>query len=156
MSTSSALSASLSARRLSFERDGRPVLDDISLTVGPATRLGVVGPNGVGKSTLLQLLAGLLAPSAGEVRVDPPTATVGYLQQEHTSAPAETVRAALLRRTGVAAAEEELALAAAGLASDGTTRRAAAVSTHESTPPSGTPWPSPATNRCRPATSSPA
>ena len=129
MSTPSPLSASLSARRLSFERDGRPVLDDISLTVGPATRLGVVGPNGVGKSTLLQLLAGLLAPSSGEVRVDPPTATVGYLQQEHTLAPAETVRGALLRRTGAAAAEEELALAAEGLASDGTADGAAQLAT---------------------------
>jgi ATPase subunit of ABC transporter with duplicated ATPase domains len=119
VSTPTALSASLSARRLSFERDGRPVLDDISLTVGPGTRLGVVGPNGVGKSTLLQLLAGLLSPTSGDVRVDPPTATVGYLQQEHTSTPGETVRAALLRRTGVATAEEELARAAAELATDG-------------------------------------
>ena len=51
---------------------------------GPATCLGVVGPNGVGKSTLLQILAGLLVPTAGDVRVDPPTATVGYLSQEHT------------------------------------------------------------------------
>ena len=125
MPTSSALSASLSARRLSFERDGRTVLNDISLTVGPDTRLGVVGPNGVGKSTLLQLLAGLLAPSSGEVRVDPPTATVGYLQQEHEAAPGETVRAALLRRTGVAAAEDELAQAAAGLGRRGHHHRAA-------------------------------
>jgi ATPase subunit of ABC transporter with duplicated ATPase domains len=118
VSTPTTVSASLSARHLGFEHGGRPVLDDLSLTVGPETRLGVVGPNGVGKSTLLQLLAGLLTPSSGEVRVDPPTATVGYLQQEHTSAPGETVRAALLRRTGVAAAEDELAHAAAGLASE--------------------------------------
>jgi ATPase subunit of ABC transporter with duplicated ATPase domains len=108
--------ASLSARRLSFERGGRPVLNDISLIVGPNMRLGVVGPNGVGKSTLLQLLAGLLTPSSGEVRIDPPTATVGYLQQEHSSVPGETVRASLLGRTGVADAEDELARAAAGLA----------------------------------------
>ncbi len=118
MSASTALSASLSARHLSFERGGRPVLDDVSLTVGPETRLGVVGPNGVGKSTLLQLLAGLLTPSSGTVRVDPPAATVGYLQQEHAAASGETVRVALLRRTGVAAAEDELARAAAGLASE--------------------------------------
>ena len=62
MPASSALVASLSARRLGFERGGRAVLDDISLTVGPDTRLGVVGPNGVGKSTLLQVLAGVLDP----------------------------------------------------------------------------------------------
>ena len=82
---SSAPPATLVARHLHHERGGHTVLDDVSLTVGPATCLGVVGPNGVGKSTLLQILAGLVVPSAGEVRVDPPTATVGYLSQEHAA-----------------------------------------------------------------------
>ena len=111
--------AILVARHLHHERGGRPVLDDVSLSVGPATCLGVVGPNGVGKSTLLQILAGLLVPDAGEVRVDPPTATVGYLRQEHASEDDETVRAALQRRTGVAAAEADLAEAATALAAGG-------------------------------------
>ena len=57
--------ATLVARHLRHERGGHTVLDDVSLSVGPATCLGVVGPNGVGKSTLLQILAGLLVPSAG-------------------------------------------------------------------------------------------
>ena len=73
--------ATLVAHRLRHERGGQTVLDDVSLTVDPATCLGVVGPNGVGKSTLLHILAGLLEPVAGDVRVDPPTATVGYLSQ---------------------------------------------------------------------------
>ncbi|MGO9855879.1 MAG: ABC-F family ATP-binding cassette domain-containing protein [Acidimicrobiales bacterium] len=111
--------AILVARHLHHERAGRPVLDDVSLSVGPATCLGVVGPNGVGKSTLLQILAGLLVPDAGEVRVDPPTATVGYLRQEHAGEDDETVRAALQRRTGVAAAEADLAEAATALATGG-------------------------------------
>jgi len=96
--------ATLVARQLTFERAGRTVLSDVSLTVAPGTCLGVVGPNGVGKSTLLQILAGLLAPSDGTVKVDPPTATVGYLAQEHTIRPIETVRHTLIRRTGVAEA----------------------------------------------------
>ena len=54
--------ATLVARHLRHERGGHIVLDGVSLTVGPATCLGVVGPNGVGKSTLLQILAGLLVP----------------------------------------------------------------------------------------------
>ena len=111
--------AVLVARHLHHERGGRTVLDDVSLSVGPATCLGVVGPNGVGKSTLLQILAGLLVADAGEVRVDPPTATVGYLSQEHVTEGDETVRAALQRRTGVAAAEGTLAEAATALGAGG-------------------------------------
>jgi ATPase subunit of ABC transporter with duplicated ATPase domains len=107
--------ATLVGRDLHAERGGRVVLSGVTVTVGPGTCLGVVGPNGVGKSTLLQILAGLLTPTSGTVRVDPPTATVGYLAPEHTAAGAETVRASLARRTGVAAAETELAEAAAGL-----------------------------------------
>ncbi len=116
---SSAPHATLVARHLHHDRGGHTVLDDVSFSVGPTTCLGVVGPNGVGKSTLLQILAGLLVPTAGEVRVEPPTATVGYLSQEHGSDDDETVAAALTRRVGVAAVETELAAAASGLAEGG-------------------------------------
>ncbi len=112
---SSGTMAALVARELRFERGGQTILDGVSLTVGPETCLGIVGPNGVGKSTLLQIAAGLLEPSDGEVRLDPPVATVGYLSQEHDQAGNETVRDALYRRTGAAAAESELTEAAAAL-----------------------------------------
>jgi ATPase subunit of ABC transporter with duplicated ATPase domains len=111
--------ASLVARNICHERGGRMVLDGVSVTVGPATCLGVVGPNGVGKSTLLQILAAILIPGSGDVRVDPPTATVGYLSQEHTALPTESVRESIARRTGVAAAEAELTRAANGLRTGG-------------------------------------
>ncbi len=127
--------ATLVAHHVGHERAGRTVLDDVSLTVGPLTCLGVVGPNGVGKSTLLQILAGILAPMTGVVRVDPPTATVGYLGQERAVPTGETVRAALARRAGVAGAETELGAAAAALAA-GTAgsddRYAAALTRYES------------------------
>jgi ATPase subunit of ABC transporter with duplicated ATPase domains len=97
------------ATGLSFDRGAHRVLSDVSLTVGPTSCIGVVGPNGVGKSTLLRLLAGLEQPDAGSVRLDPPGATVGYLTQEHEHRRGETVGAALVRRTGVAGAEAELA-----------------------------------------------
>ena len=45
------------------------VLDDINLVVHPGERLVVVGPSGSGKSTILRLLAGLLLPSAGSLRI---------------------------------------------------------------------------------------
>ena len=115
-STPPAKSATLIARDLRSDRTGRTVLDGVSVTVGPTSRIGVTGPNGVGKSTLLRLLAGLDAPDGGTVTLDPPTATVGYLAQEHERVSGETVRGLLTRRTGARAAEDELAAAAAGLA----------------------------------------
>jgi ATPase subunit of ABC transporter with duplicated ATPase domains len=108
--------ATLVARDLTHERNGRLVLDRVSITVGPDTCLGVVGPNGVGKSTLLQILGGVLAPASGQLRLDPPTATVGYLTQEHEAHSGETLFDVLYRRTGVAAAEAELAESAGRLA----------------------------------------
>ena len=58
------------------------MLDGVDVSVGPRTRLGVVGPNGVGKTTLLRLLAGLDRPDRGSVTRTPPNARVGYLPQE--------------------------------------------------------------------------
>src|SRR5262245_23621516 len=57
------------------------VLDDVTLTVGPRARLGLVGPNGVGKSTLLRIVAGLEAPDRGFVSRSPETLTLGFLEQ---------------------------------------------------------------------------
>ncbi len=46
-----------------------PVIDDLSVRIMRGDRIGLVGPNGVGKTTLLQLLLGELAPTAGDVRL---------------------------------------------------------------------------------------
>ena len=92
------------------------VLDGVSVVVRPRSRIGVVGPNGVGKTTLLRILAGLEPPDAGRVTLAPPTLTVGYLPQETEPRPGETLAAYLSRRTGVAAAEAEMEEAAALLA----------------------------------------
>lgn len=116
--SSHADSAVLVATGVTFERGGTRVLNGVSLKIGPHSRVGVVGPNGAGKSTLLQLLAGSLSPNSGSRRVDPPHATVGYLAQEHERDPGETVRTALARRTGVAAADAELQVAAHDLVRD--------------------------------------
>jgi heme exporter protein A len=45
------------------------ILHDINLSVAPGEALAVIGPNGAGKTTLLRLLAGLMRPGAGEVRL---------------------------------------------------------------------------------------
>ena len=61
--------------------DGKAVLDDVTLAFLPGAKIGVVGPNGMGKSTLLAMMAGLEQPSNGEVRLMPGY-TVGILPQE--------------------------------------------------------------------------
>ncbi len=109
--------ATLVARELSFSHGRTPVLEQISLVVAPGHRLGVVGANGVGKSTLLRILAGQLRPDRGTVTTQPPHAAVGYLPQEPERRAGETVIDFLVRRTGVAAASAELDVATAELGS---------------------------------------
>jgi len=100
--------ATLVAQGVSLAYGPATVLSDVSVTVAPGHRIGVVGPNGAGKSSLLRVLAGLQAPDAGRVAVNPPTATVGYLPQEPDRRADESVLAFLVRRTGVAAAAAAL------------------------------------------------
>jgi heme exporter protein A len=59
----------LAARSLRRSFGRVRVLHDIDLTLAPGEALAVAGPNGAGKSTLLRLLAGLMRPTSGEVRV---------------------------------------------------------------------------------------
>jgi ATPase subunit of ABC transporter with duplicated ATPase domains len=92
------------------------VLEAVDLVVGPRARLGLVGPNGVGKSTLLRLLAGIELPDAGTVTWAPERLTCGYLPQEPDARAGETLLGFLARRTGVDAAERELGAAAAAIA----------------------------------------
>ncbi len=57
------------------------ILDDVTLSFYPGAKIGVVGPNGMGKSTLLKVMAGLEEVSNGDARLTPGY-TVGILQQE--------------------------------------------------------------------------
>jgi ATPase subunit of ABC transporter with duplicated ATPase domains len=107
--------ASLHARGLRLSLGSRQILDDVDIAVDPGQRIGLVGPNGVGKSTLLKVLAGLVPPDDGSITLGPSDATVGYLPQEPERG-SETVATFVARRTGVAAANVELDAATADLA----------------------------------------
>ena len=98
----------LTARRLSKSFGTSVVLTEVDVSIGPRSRLGLVGPNGIGKSTLLRILAGLEAPDEGTVERSPRTIEVGWLPQEVEGTPGETLRGYLARRTGVAEAERDL------------------------------------------------
>jgi ATPase subunit of ABC transporter with duplicated ATPase domains len=98
----------LFAREVSRHHGGQVVLHRVTVSVTAGTRLGVVGPNGIGKTTLLRILAGLEEPDGGTVERSPATLTVGMLPQEPDARPGETLRAYLARRTGIAAASAEL------------------------------------------------
>src|SRR6266496_1016331 len=68
-------------RRARKAYGGKVILDDVTLAFLPGAKIGVVGPNGTGKSTLLKMQAGLEQPSNGEARLMPGY-TVGILLQE--------------------------------------------------------------------------
>ncbi|MCC6671260.1 MAG: energy-dependent translational throttle protein EttA [Planctomycetes bacterium] len=64
-----------------YPGQGEPVLRDITFEMAPGDILGIVGPNGTGKTTLLKLITGKLKPTAGRVVVGP-TVQLCYVDQE--------------------------------------------------------------------------
>src|SRR3954471_2441438 len=108
----------LAARDITKHHGAEAILRSVSLTVNPGSRIGVLGPNGIGKTTLLRVLAGLEQPDTGSVTRAPGGLEVGYLPQEGDARAGETVLGYLARRTGVAAAETELDALAARLGAE--------------------------------------
>ncbi|MEU7475380.1 ABC-F family ATP-binding cassette domain-containing protein [Lentzea sp. NPDC042327] len=106
----------LTARKISLSFGPRTVISEVDLDVSPGDRVGLIAPNGVGKSTLLRLLAGELPPETGTVSA---TGTVAHLTQETLPVAGESLRDHLARRTGVAPAEAWLQRAAEQLAAGG-------------------------------------
>ena len=75
------------------------VLDDVTFIVNRGDRVGLVGPNGCGKTTLLRIIAGLEQAETGSVRFDPAGLSIGYLAQALVFAGDETVQQILARST---------------------------------------------------------
>jgi len=81
----------LDARTLRKSFGAIPAVSDVSFTVDPGELVGLLGPNGAGKSTTVGMIAGIVAPDAGEVRIngqalqgdtDPAKAAIGLVPQD--------------------------------------------------------------------------
>ena len=75
---------------LSIHFGGHYLFDNVSLTISPDNRIGLIGRNGTGKSTLLKIIYGLQQPEEGKISV-PKDYTMGYLPQEGVSESEKTV-----------------------------------------------------------------
>ncbi|MDH6137921.1 zinc/manganese transport system ATP-binding protein [Kitasatospora sp. MAA4] len=96
----------LSLRGAAVRVGGRTLWSGVDLTVGPGEFTAVLGPNGVGKSTLVKVLLGVLPPAAGEVRVlggapGARNSAVGYLPQRRSFDASVRVRGVDVVRLGL-------------------------------------------------------
>lgn len=73
----------LSGRQISCTRGGRSVFSGLDFEAASSEALAVVGPNGSGKTSLLRLVAGLLAPTAGSVALEGGEAELTVPEQAH-------------------------------------------------------------------------
>ncbi len=77
--------AALQARHIGFGYEAdQPLIADLSFTITAGERIGIVGPNGKGKTTLLKILAGALPPQTGEVLYHP-AIQKGFFEQTNVS-----------------------------------------------------------------------
>lgn len=105
--------AILSVRLEGHKRGGRAILGPLALDLAPGETLALTGPSGVGKTTLLRLIAGLDRPGNGHVRAP---ARIGMVFQEPTLLPWRSARDNLTLTAGIDAETAAQALASVGLA----------------------------------------
>jgi ATP-binding cassette subfamily F protein 3 len=85
----------LTVHRLTKTYGIQPILKDISFSISSGERVGLIGPNGCGKSTLMRILAGLEAPDSGTIARTRSNLRIGYLAQGFEPAPGATIQSTL-------------------------------------------------------------
>jgi ATP-binding cassette subfamily F protein 3 len=107
----------LRVSQLSKKYGSNTILEKVSFTLSPGERLGLIGPNGCGKTTLLRILMGEESADWGSVQFDPPGLRIGYLPQGLKPADEDTLGDYLGRmRDSVELLSKELESLAAALA----------------------------------------
>ncbi len=89
----------LEIKHISKSFGAKTVLDDVSLGINQGDRIGLVGENGTGKTTLAQIVIGTLAADSGMIRVTP-NIEIGYLPQEAQFTDATTIRSFMAQAVG--------------------------------------------------------
>lgn len=77
----------------------RPVLTGVSLLIRHGERVGLIGPNGTGKSVLLRIILGTEVPDSGEIKIGP-SIKIGYYAQEHETLDLESTLLDTVRSSG--------------------------------------------------------
>jgi len=100
----------LTAHHINKSYGIQPILQDISFSVSNRERIGLIGPNGCGKTTLMRILAGIEQPDSGTVASTRPNLRIGYLAQGLDFDPEQTLQTTLsLASVSQAELESEIA-----------------------------------------------
>jgi ATP-binding cassette subfamily F protein 3 len=99
----------INIKQISKSYGSLTVLSDISLSLGNGCKAALVGPNGVGKSTLLKIIAGLEESDTGEIEI-PKNACIGYVPQEMQITRTETIENYFKEVAGIQEIERQINL----------------------------------------------